>query len=138
MNIERSYLTTVSPDDLAQALANHFRSHDFEAQVFGAAENATVMQARKENLWRQAVGTAYAVTVIITPREGQLSVKLGGHEWVDTAVSAGIGLLVLPPVLFGTVWGIWKEHSLEESVWQVIDERITAALPTTSPVTGTT
>ena len=33
MNFERSYLTTVSPDDLAEALADHFRSQDFEAKV---------------------------------------------------------------------------------------------------------
>lgn len=138
MNFERSYLTTVSPDDLAEALADHFRSQDFEAKVFHATENASVMQARKASLWREAVGTAYAVTVILTPREGQLSVKLGGHEWVDTVVSAGIGLLVLPPVLFGTVWGIWKEHSLEESVWRVIDDRINAAVPNTSVATATT
>ena len=135
MNVERSYLTTVSADELAEALATHFRAQDFEVQVFKATENATVMQARKENLWREAVGTAYAVTVIISPHEGQLSVRLGGHEWVDTAVSAGIGLLVLPPVLFGTVWGIWKEHSLEESVWRVIDERINAAVPSTTTTT---
>jgi hypothetical protein len=94
------------------------------------------MQARKENLWRQAVGTAYAVTVIITPGEGQLSVKLGANEWIDTAVSAGIGLLVLPPVLIGTIWGIWKEHSLDDVVWRVVDERVNAAMPEPSPASG--
>ena len=91
------------------------------------------MQARKDSLWRQAVGTAYAVTVIITPGEGQLSLRLGPHEWVDTAVSAGIGVLLLPPVLNGTIWGVWKEHSLDDRVWRVVDERIKAAEPDTSP-----
>jgi hypothetical protein len=72
-NIERAYLTTVSADDLAQAVAENFRAHDFQVQTFRSPDNATVMQTRKDNLWRQAVGTAYAATVIITPGEGHLS-----------------------------------------------------------------
>jgi hypothetical protein len=137
MNIERAYVTTVSADELAQAVAENFRAHDFQVQTFRTPDNATVMQARKDNLWRQAVGTAYAVTVIITPAEGQLSVKLGPHEWVDTAVSAGIGVLLLPPVLIGTIWGIWKEHSLDDRVWRTVDERINAAMLNTSPANST-
>jgi hypothetical protein len=137
MNIERAYLTTVSADELAQAVGERFRAHDFEVQFFRSADNASVMQARKENLWRQVVGTAYAVTVIITPGEGQLSVKLGPHEWVDTAVSAGIGVLLIPPVLIGTIWGIWKEHSLDDRVWRAVDERISSAMPEPSPAAGT-
>jgi hypothetical protein len=137
MNIERAYLTTVSADELAEAVGERFRAHDFEVQYFRTADNASVMQARKENLWRQVVGTAYAVTVIITPREGQLSVKLGPHEWVDTAVSAGIGVLLIPPVLIGTIWGIWKEHSLDDRVWRAVDERINAAMPKPSPAAST-
>jgi hypothetical protein len=137
MNIERAYLTTVTADELAQAVGEKFRAHDFEVQYFRTADNASVMQARKENLWRQVVGTAYAVTVIVTPGEGQLSVKLGPHEWVDTAVSAGIGVLLLPPVLIGTIWGIWKEHSLDDRVWRAVDERINAAVPESSPAIST-
>ena len=136
VNIERAYVTTASADDLAQALADHFRTDGFEAQVFGTSDKATVMQARKESLWRQVVGTAYAVTVIIAPGDGQLNVSLGAHEWVDTAVSAGIGLLLIPPVLIGTVWGVWKEQSLDKRVWRVVDERLHAAMPEASPVTG--
>ncbi len=132
MNIERAYVTTASADDLAQALGENFRAHDYEVQFFNTSDNARVMQARKENLWRNLVGTAYAVTVIITPGEGQLGVKMGPHEWVDTAVSAGIGVLLMPPVLIGTIWGLWKEHSLDERVWRIVEERINAAVPATS------
>ena len=49
------------------------------------------MQARKESLWRHLLGVAYAITVVFTPGEGQLSIGLGGHEWVDAAVSGAIG-----------------------------------------------
>ena len=59
------------------------------------------MQARKESLWRNLLGVAYALTVVFTPGEGQLSIGLGGHEWVDAAVSGAIGLVAVPPVLLG-------------------------------------
>ena len=137
MNIERIYRTTVPADDLARALADHLRARGFETQVFRTTGDRTAMQARKESLWRQVLGVAYAMTVIITPGDGQLSISLGGHEWVDTAVSAGIALVAVPPVILGTAYGIWKQHSLDNEVWRVIDERISAALPPAARAAGT-
>ena len=87
LNIERIYRTTVPADELAEALAGHFRAQKFEAQVFRASGDRTVMQARKESLWRHLLGVAYALTVVFTPGEGQLSIGLGSHEWVDTPIS---------------------------------------------------
>jgi hypothetical protein len=136
LNIERVYTTTVPADELAQALADHFRAQGFEAQVFHTGGDRTAMQARKESLWRTILGVAYALTVVFTPREGQLSIGLGGHEWVDAAVSGAIGLVAVPPVLLGTAYGIWKENQLDKEVWQVIDERVNApteAGPGTGP-----
>jgi hypothetical protein len=137
MNIERIYTTTFSPEEIAQTLAEHFRLQEFETQVFQSSAGRTVMQARKENLWRQALGIAYAMTVIITPSDGKLAIELGGHEWVDTAVSAGIGLVAVPPVLLGTAYGIWKQNQLDGEVWRVIEERVDAAeTPTLGDLAG--
>jgi hypothetical protein len=126
LNIERIYSTTVPAGELAQALAGHFRAQEFETQVFHTSGDRTVVQARKESLWRNLLGVAYALTVVFTPGEGQLSIGLGGHEWVDSAISGAIGLVAVPPVLLGTAYGIWKENQLDKEVWQVIDERVSA------------
>jgi hypothetical protein len=133
LNIERIYRTTVPAEQLARALADHFRAQDFEVQVFPTSGDRTVMQARKESLWRHLLGVTYAMTVVITPGEGQLSIGLGGHEWVDAAVSGAIGLVAVPPVLLGTAYGIWKENQLDKEVWQVIDEQVGAGEPFHSP-----
>ena len=129
LNIERIYQTTVPAEELAQALANHFRAQEFEAQVYRTSGDRTVMQARKESLWRQLLGVTYALTVVIAPGEGQVSINLGGHEWVDAAVSGAIGLVAVPPVLLGTAYGIWKENRLDQEVWQVIDKAVSATEP---------
>jgi hypothetical protein len=126
LNTERIYTTTVPAEELAQALADHFRAQGFEAQVFRTSGDRTAMQARKESLWRNLLGVAYALTVVFNPEEGQLSIGLGGHEWVDAAISGAIGLVAVPPVLLGTAYGIWKENQLDKEVWQVIDERVSA------------
>jgi hypothetical protein len=126
LNIERIYSTTVPAEELAQALADHFRGQEFETQVYRTSEDRTVMQARKESLWRQLLGVTYALTVVFTPGQGQLSIGLGGHEWVDAAVSGAIGLVAVPPVLLGTAYGIWKENQLDQEVWQVIDKVVSA------------
>ena len=78
LNFERIYSTTVPAEELARTLADHFRAQDFETQVYRTSENRTVMQARKESLWRQLLGVTYALTVVFTPGEGQLSIGLGG------------------------------------------------------------
>ena len=126
LNIERIYSTTIPASELARALADHFRAKEFEAQVVRTSGDRTVMQARKESLWRNLLGVAYALTVVFTPGEGQLSIGLGGHEWVDAAVSGAIGLVAVPPVLLGTAYGIWKDNQLVKWVLQVIDERVGA------------
>jgi hypothetical protein len=126
LNTERIYTTTIPAEELAQALADHFRAQGFEAQVFRTSGDRTAMQARKESLWRHVLGVSYALTVVFAPGEGQLSIGLGGHEWVDAAVSGAIGLVAVPPVLLGTAYGIWKENQLDKEVWQVIDERVNA------------
>ena len=124
MNIERVYQTAVPAEELARALADHFRAREFEAQAFRTTGDRAVMQARKENLWRHLLGVSYAVTVTFTPGEGQLSIGLGGTEWVDAALSGAIGLVAVPPVLLGTAYGIWKENQLDNEVWRVIDQRL--------------
>ena len=58
-------------------MADHFRMQEFEAQVYRSNENRTVMQARKESLWRQLLGVAYAVTVVIA-RRGPAEHQPGG------------------------------------------------------------
>ena len=58
LNIERIYSTTVPADELARALAGHFRAKEFETQVFRTSGDRTVMQARKESLWRHLLGVA--------------------------------------------------------------------------------
>jgi hypothetical protein len=79
INTERIYTTTIPAEELAQALADHFRTQGFEAQVFRTSGDRTAMQARKESLWRTLLGVAYALTVVFTPGEGgQLSIGLGG------------------------------------------------------------
>ena len=136
MNIERIYRTTVPAEELARALADHFRAQEFDAQVFRTSGDRTVMQARKESLWRHLLGVSYAVTVTFTPGEGQLSIGLGGTEWVDAALSGAIGLVAVPPVLLGTAYGIWKEHQLDNEVWRVIDQRLAAGEPFPPATTG--
>jgi hypothetical protein len=64
--------------------------------------------------------------VVFSPGEAQLSIGVGGHEWVDAAVSGAIGLVAVPPVLLGTAYGIWKENQLDKEVWQVIDKAVGA------------
>ncbi len=133
LNIERIYSTTVPAEELARTLADHFRVQEFEVQVYRTSGDRTVMQARKESLWRQLLGVTYALTVVFAPGEGQVSISLGGHEWVDAAVSGAIGLVAVPPVLLGTAYGIWKENRLDQEVWQVIDKAVSASEPEKRP-----
>jgi hypothetical protein len=128
LNTERIYRTTVTAEEIVRALEDHFRAQEFEVQVYRTTGDRTVMQARKESLWRQLLGVTYALTVVLTPEEGQLSIDLGGHEWVDAAVSGAIGLVSVPPVLLGTAYGIWKENQLDQEVWQVIDKAVGASV----------
>jgi hypothetical protein len=70
VNIERVYQRNVAGAELARDLADHFRRQGFDAQVFETTNNRTVMQARKDSLWRQLLGVAYAITAVLASEEG--------------------------------------------------------------------
>ena len=78
LNVERVYSTTIPADELAKALADHFRTKEFETQVFRTSGDRTAMQARKESLWRNLLGVAYALTVVFTPGGGPAEHRPGG------------------------------------------------------------
>jgi len=80
LNIERIYSTTVPAEELARALADHFRAQEFDAQVYRTSEDRTVMQARKESLWRQLLGVTYALTVVFSPGRGSAEHWPGGSR----------------------------------------------------------
>ena len=84
------------------------------------------MQARKESLWRNLLGVAYALTVVFTPRGGPAEHRPGRPRMGRCGDSGAIGLVAVPPVLLGTAYGIWKENQLDKDVWQVIDDRVSA------------
>ncbi len=81
LNTERIYTTTIPADELAQALADHFRAQGFEAQVFRTSGDRTAMQARKESLWRNLLGVAYGIW-----KENQLDKEV--WQVIDERVSA--------------------------------------------------
>ena len=94
LNIERIYSTTVPVEELARTLADHFHAQEFETQVYRTSENRTVMQARKESLWRQLLGVTYALTVVFTPGEGLAEHRPGGtsglmRRWAGRSVGRG-------------------------------------------------
>jgi hypothetical protein len=70
LNIERIYSTTVPVEELARTLADHFRAQEFEAQVYRTSGDRTVMQARKESLWRQLLGGELRVDSGLRSRRG--------------------------------------------------------------------
>src|SRR5215813_201345 len=76
LNIERTYRTTVPADELARALAGHFRAQEFETQVLRAIGDRPVMQERNERLGRTLLGVAYARTVSVTPGKGEERIGL--------------------------------------------------------------
>ena len=51
-------------------------------------------------------------------------------------MSAGIGLVALPPALLDTVYDIWRQNRLDQEVWQVIEERVEAAEPQLAAMPG--
>ena len=118
LNIERIYSTTVPADELARALADHFRGQEFETQVFHTSGDRTVVQARKESLWRNLLGVAYALTVVLTPSSHAVFASWRYHRpgaALPTAVrrlrashgTAAAGTPVRSSITCQTSWSSW-------------------------------
>jgi hypothetical protein len=126
MDTERAYFTSVPAASIGSAVSDYFRSKGYETQVFDTSDGQTLVQLRKQNAVRAVLGISYALTVIVTQGDGCVSVRLGGHEWIDTALSAGASLIV-PPVLIGTVYGAWRELRLNDEAFDAVERALSGA-----------
>jgi hypothetical protein len=127
LNFERIYGTTVSAEEVARALADHFRGQEFEAQVYRTQREPHGDAGSQGKPVAPAAGCRLRTDSSHHSRRRAAEHQPGGHEWVDAAVSGAIGLVAVPPVLLGTAYGIWKENQLDREVWQVIDKAVGAS-----------
>ena len=122
LNIERIYSTTVPAEELARALADHFRAgvrgtglpRQRGPHGDAGTQGEPVAPSARGRL--RADRCLHPGGCSAEHRPGGPRVGRYGHQ-------RAIGLVAVPPVLLGTAYGIWKENQLDHEVWQVIDER---------------
>ncbi|MBI3761945.1 MAG: CHAT domain-containing protein [Chloroflexi bacterium] len=107
---------------LAETLRQWLAGSGYQTQVL-SQESTVLVQGRKEDRVRYALGLAYAATVILEPTPNGLKASIGGGKWADTAVAttaAGIWLTGGFSIL--TVgYGAIQQKNLEYNLWQQIE-----------------
>jgi hypothetical protein len=108
--------------ELADAVLNWFRIRDYEVQVLNTTGGGYLVQARQPGTWRSILGMASALSLTMNKKGDELQVEVGASKWEDKLAVGAVGAIIFHPLLITTAYGIWKQSTLPDELFQMIEK----------------
>lgn len=108
---------------LATALLNWYRVQNFNVQQIDMQEGGILVQASKGG-WRNAVGMASALNVIMHQSEASLTIEIGAGKWLDKAAVGAASMLVLWPLALVAAYGAWQQSQLPKRTFEFVQQYV--------------
>jgi hypothetical protein len=107
---------------LARNLQKWYETQKLEAQMH-SDDGGVVVQCRGQT-WARRVGAGAALTVRLSTNEDELSVEVGGAQWMDKLAAAGVSLFVVWPAAIPAALGGYKQAKLPTKTVEYINSII--------------
>ncbi|MBC7234932.1 MAG: zinc ribbon domain-containing protein [Chloroflexi bacterium] len=139
------YAPQLALQPLADDLEQWLKNRDFETQVMPVEGGGMLIQARREEGWRQVLGMALATNVVVSRAGPNIKVECGQGKWLDKAVVGAVGLLLLWPAMIPAAVGAWQQSKLPDEIFDQVasyiarqpqGQEMAAGAAAAAPVTG--
>jgi hypothetical protein len=115
---------------LATALVDWYRGQDFKVQQIDMQEGGILVQASQGG-WRNVVGMASALNVVLRQDVTGLVVEIGAGKWLDKAAVGAVSMFVLWPLALAAAYGAWQQSQLPKRTFEFIQQYLAvSASPT--------
>jgi len=118
------YAPGVGIGGLADELDDYLESREFESQVMPVEGGGLLVQARREEGWRQVLGMSLATNIVLNEVGPNIKVECGQGKWLDKAVVGAVGLLILWPAMIPAALGAWQQSKLPEEIFDRVEAYI--------------
>src|SRR5262245_29578127 len=126
MGMERRtfYGPDIDVTALGRVLLDHYTRDGYQTQIMPSGPNGVAVQARKGGAWQKSFGMSKTLTAVVTMDNEYVAVEVGGAEWADKGVAAGIGAIIFFPALITAGVGAFQQSQLQTQTWQLIEQYI--------------
>ncbi|MBE9075881.1 zinc-ribbon domain-containing protein [Romeria aff. gracilis LEGE 07310] len=114
-------------DSLVQAVKDWLQSQNFTVQSQNVHGGGKLIQARQEQLWRNATGMASALNIVLRQENSDLFVEIGTGKWsenIDKAIATTVGIFFLWPFMATAAVGFWKQNQVPKRTFEFIEQFI--------------
>jgi hypothetical protein len=132
MDQTRYYPGTFDVSQLAAQLTTQLQMRNYQAQWFGAGTQVMV-QVRKGGEAAKVFGAQAALSVMLTQQPQGVLATLGQQAWGDKAIAAGVGALILWPLLVPAAVGAARQSNLPGEVLTLLDVLVAQQHPGAAP-----
>jgi hypothetical protein len=79
-----------------------------------------LIQVKKRGGWREFVGMATSLNVVLRQSGNTLTVEIGAGKWIDKAAAGVVSLVVLWPLAVTAGFGAWEQMKLPDRIFDYI------------------
>lgn len=119
------YAPNLHLDSLISALSDWYRAQNFNVQQLDVHGGGVLIQASKGG-WRNIVGMASALNVVLSQNGADLKVEIGAGKWMDKVGAGAVSLLVLWPLAVTAAWGAWQQSQLPKHTFEFIQQFVSS------------
>lgn len=111
-------------ESLFKSIETWFADQAYETQS-DRNPGAWFVQARKQEIWRKALGASRAFNVMIQGQPNEFSVDIGTGEWASNLTAGGVAAILTGGAsLIGSgIAAVWSKK-IETDLWSHIDNRV--------------
>lgn len=106
---------------LATAIVDWYRGQNFKVQQIDMQEGGILVQASQGG-WRNVVGMASALNVVLRQNDNQLNVEIGAGKWLDKAAVGAVSMFLLWPLAFAAAYGAWQQSQMPKRTFEFIQQ----------------
>lgn len=120
-------------DSLLKDVETWFADQGYETQS-NQTTGAWLVQARKTETWRKALGVSRAFNVLIQGQPNEFSVEIGTGEWVTNLTAVGIAAVLTGGMsLVGSAVATAWSKKIEADLWAYVDNKVLFGAKAKSP-----
>jgi hypothetical protein len=92
----------------------------FDCQQMNTEDHNLLIQVKKRGGWREFVGMATSLNVVLRQSGNTLTVEIGAGKWIDKAAAGVVSLVVLWPLAVTAGFGAWEQMKLPDRIFDYI------------------
>jgi hypothetical protein len=121
----RRYRCSSGSSRLIADLRTWLDSQGFDTQQLDTETEGVLLQIKKRGAWRDFVGMATALNIVVRQTDNILEVEIGAGKWIDKAAVGAVGMFIIAwPLAVAAGFGAWEQMKMPARIFDYFGTRL--------------